>query len=47
MAEVFSIGTNRIWYRAAKFTTGLNVTVRFRKPDDTLLEPLSVSESNA
>lgn len=44
MAETFSIGDNYIWYRAAKFTTGVNVTVRLRKPDGTLLEPISVPE---
>lgn len=45
MAESFSIGVNRVWYRAAKFSTDIDVTVRFRKPDDTLVEPISVPES--
>lgn len=45
MAEVFSVGINHVWYRAANFATGLNVTVKFRKPDNTLIGPLSVPES--
>jgi hypothetical protein len=45
MAEIFSMGMNCVWYRAAKFTTGIDVTVSFRKPDNTLIEPVSIPES--
>jgi hypothetical protein len=45
MAENYHTGVNRIWYRAAKFATGVDVKVRFRKPDGTLIESFSVPES--
>ena len=45
MAETFSVGENYVWYRAAKFATGISITVKFRKPDNTLTEPISVPES--
>lgn len=45
MAEIFSEGVNPVWYRAANFATGKNITVRFRKPDSTLVGPYTVPES--
>ena len=45
MAEVFSTGVNRVWYRAAEFATDVDITVKFRKPDGTLVGLVSVPES--
>ena len=45
MAEKFSKGVNRIWYRAGKFAANKNVEIKFRKPDSTLIENISVPES--
>jgi hypothetical protein len=39
MAETFSEGTNKVWYRPANFCKQCVVAVKFRKPDGTVLEP--------
>jgi hypothetical protein len=44
MAETFSEGTNRVWYRAANFNSEDGITVRFHKPDETDDGPMSMPQ---
>jgi len=45
MAENYTKGVNRIWYRASAFASDKNVKVRLRKPNGVLLEYVSIPES--
>lgn len=44
MAEVFSKGINKVWYRAANFNSEDGVTVKFNKPDETNDGPMPVPQ---
>jgi len=44
MAEIYTKGTNRIWYRPRDFVSGLSVTLQMRKPNGNLCQEQDLVE---